>query len=45
MELFVRVLRELVDEEFHKRIDVLASDRAGADRRIAIAVADVDGLV
>jgi hypothetical protein len=45
MKRLFRVLREPLDEEFHECVDVLASDGAVVDRGIAIAIADIDGLV
>jgi hypothetical protein len=45
MERHVGVLREPVYEKLHKRIDVLASDWAGVNGTIAVAVPDVDRLV
>ena len=45
MERHVGVLREPVYEKLHKRINVLASDWAGVDGTIPVAIPDVDRLV
>jgi hypothetical protein len=45
VERLVSIFREPINEELQKRVDVLSSHRAGIDGGIAVAVADIDGLV
>lgn len=45
MEVLLRVLRELLEEEGKKGIYILSCGNSVADRATAVGVADVDRLV
>lgn len=45
VEVLLRILGELLEEESEQRVDILASGNGVADGRATVGVADVDGLV
>lgn len=45
MEVLLRILRELLEEEGEQCVHIFACGNGVADRTAAVGVADVDGLV